>query len=366
MANFTARKLLPADLPELRNLFSTRNDTDRLDPDQRLNMVSRVAFSNPLAKEEATYFVIDDKDQLIAHVGRMPMRVTVFGQEKKAFFVHDLYVRPDYRSSGMGLFISMALYDVTSDQSDSFCWLLWPSHLNLDLLRRYGYFETYANGFVKILKFEYIVRRLGVRPLIAKAVSVVPNLLIRLVDGIVMRTSGGSCRVVAIDRFDHRFDELNDRVGLKFGLISSRRADVLNWKYANFPGRHCSSFAAVRGEVVEGFVVLEVRDTGDNSGRAGLILEALADPADSSTLSTLLAFTVSYFRDRQVERIRCVAAGDEYASILKRHLFLSRKSWRVPVMLGNLETCLRMKRVLTDRTKWHISLGDSDGFMFME
>jgi len=364
MSKFTVRSFETADLLRFRDLLGTRDDLDNIDPDLRLNMVSRIAFDNPVAEGEATYFVVEDKGQVVAHVGRMPALVGVAGGQLKAYFVHDLYVRPDYRKDGLGFFISMALYDATSKDSDSFCCLLWTTHLNLDIQRRFGYLEAYADGFLKVLKFEFVMRRLGLPRLLTKVVSIVPNFLLRMADGIRSKMSTSSCRIAPVDRFDIRFDRLTDRVASKLGLFFSRSSDILNWKYVDAPGRHSKSFAAFDGDEVLGYIVLEAPDCNKASKLPGLILEIVVDPDDSSTTSRLLAAAVSYFRGMGAEYIRCVATEKQLQRALRTHLFVSRKSWRVPVMLGNLDKCPDIRDVLIDTSRWHFTLGDSDGFMF--
>lgn len=365
MGKFEVRRLKTDDMPQLRELLSTRDDTNEIGPDKRLRMVEWLAFNNPLACGQASYFVVEDDGKLVAHIGRMPCQFYVGSQQTRGYYVHDLFVRPDYRSSGMGLFVSIALYEATNDESDSFCCLLWTSDLNLDIQRRFGYLEIHAGGFVKICRFEFLARKLGVPDIIMSALCFIPNLLLRVGDSLRIRFRRATCRIVPVERFDSRFDDFIERVRPRLGICSSKCSDVLNWKYIDSPRRFRNCFAAIDGDRVIGYVVLDITTDARDGTDTGRIIDIGFDPEDKITPSQLVGFAVSFFRKRGVETIRCVATQHRLTSILRSYWFLSRDSWKVPMMLGNLDKCPDLENALTDPRQWHMTRSESDGFMFV-
>lgn len=117
MSKVLIRPLYLEDISQMRALFQTRDDLDLDGAEKRTRMLEYIAFNNPYANGEPTYFVADDGEHIVGHLGRMPMKFLVKGKIHKGYYIHDLYVHPDYRASGKGFFVSNALYKKIEDES---------------------------------------------------------------------------------------------------------------------------------------------------------------------------------------------------------------------------------------------------------
>ena len=365
MSQFSIRKLERSDLDKLRELLATRDDTRAAELERRLQMVSWVAFENPVANGEATYFVAEDQGQLIGHLGRMPTDFLVDGKTVRGYYIHDLFVCPASRRKGMGLFISMALYKAAKEESGSFCVLPWATPLNLRIQRRLGYYqEVTVDNYVKILKAQVVFNNAVKSQRLQTILSWVPNVLLAGLDRVKgMRAAGDAVRLV--ERFDERFDALNERLAPRLGVCAAKTAQFLNWKYVDRPVRAQRVYAVYGDDRVEGFMCLGIARYEDHGQRVGLIMDLTADPGDRKTVSLLVTRAVAHFRAAGVGTIQCVLTQPEIASVVRGHLFLHKQAWKQPVMLGNLDKCPVPNMDLSDMRRWHMTKGESDGSMFL-
>ena len=120
MNTIKIRPLEPADMVKMRHLVRTRHDLDDQGAQRRTQLMDWIAFYNPFANGETTYFVAEEDANLVAYLGRMPTEFIVGGKIQRAYFIHDLYVHKEYRKKGMGLFLSMALSEALEKDSKSF------------------------------------------------------------------------------------------------------------------------------------------------------------------------------------------------------------------------------------------------------
>lgn len=364
MSQFSIRKLERSDVDQLRELLATRDDTEAEELDRRLDMMKWLAFDNPVADGEPTYFVAEAEGKLIAHLGRMPNNFLIDGKVVRGYYIHDLFVCPAYRQKGMGLFISLALYKATKEESDSFCALPFATPLNLRIQRRLPFYQEVAvDNYVKILKTEVILHGLVKSGRVLQLLSWVPNVLLSTIDTVMQNMS--SVEVERVERFDERFDALNDSLSSRLGICSAKTADFLNWKYIDRPVTSHRVYAVFEEGKVLGFVSLGFARYLDHGQPVGLIMDLTADPADKKTISALAAKAVSHFRTLGAGTIQCILTQPGIASGLKRHLFLHRNAWKQPMMLGNLDKSPVPGMDLSDMRLWHMTKGESDGSMFL-
>lgn len=174
-----------------------------------------------------------------------------------------------------------------------------------------------------------------------------------------------SVEVERVERFDERFDALNDSLSSRLGICSAKTADFLNWKYIDRPVTSHRVYAVFEEGKVLGFVSLGFARYLDHGQPVGLIMDLTADPADRKTISALVAKAVSHFRALGAGTIQCILTQPGIASGLKRHLFLHRNAWKQPMMLGNLDKSPVPGMDLSDMRLWHMTKGESDGSMFL-
>jgi GNAT superfamily N-acetyltransferase len=359
MENIKIRKLTISDMKQIGNLLQTREELNQDGAEKRKRLLEWLAFRNPFANGESTYFVAEDSERIVAHLGRMPTEFTINGRRQRGYFMHDLYVHPEYRKKGKGYFISMALYKAVEENTDSFCCGLWTSPLNLEIQRRRRYLELHADKYVKLLHPNSISQVLR-KDTFAKLIYPFLKIVFLVIDAILLRIHSREMLVTEVKRFDSRFDDLNQKIVQKVGIASFKHSSYLNWKYVDRPFRRSTIFAAEEDGQILGFAV--VSDGLKNGYRKGSVLEISADPDDARTISSLCREIIVHFKKRKVYSIHCYLTDKRFAKIFKRFLFIKDFS-SDPVLLTNLEKCCEVRDYLIDINNWHLSYGDSDGPM---
>ncbi len=349
-------------MEQMNQLHHTRDDvTEPGDAEKRTQLLEWLAFHNPFARGEATYYVAEDAGRIVAFQGRMPVEFIIGGSRQKGYYVHDTYVHPDYRTKGLGFSLITALAQATEQQSDSFFCLLGGTPLNLKIQRRMGYHELPpAPQYVKLLNpHKQLTKLLRVRPLVA-LVNPIAQAALALLDTIVMNLNTPHLNTFPVLRFDQRFDELMEHVRGKLGICSCKQSDYLNWKYVDRPYKRDTILAVGSDTRVLGFAVLAMTRGGGRRG--GVIMDLIADPDDRQTISALCRAAVKHFRTCHADFIRYVASDCKFGTVAQRFLFVRSNEGKA-LLLGNLERVPQYNGRLTDTSKWHVSLGESDAFM---
>ena len=358
MKNIRIRGLLPEDIHKIGALIGTRDEIDRAGCEKRVELLKWLAFSNPYANGEPTYFVAEDGERIVAHLGRMPTKFLINGKIESGYFVHDLYVDPEHRKQGKGLFLTMALYKATEANSASFCCLVWTSDLNLQMQRVRGYHEMCADRYVKLLNpCGKLEEKLGQNSL-AKAASLIFRGLGAVVDSILFLLVRSRVNISRIHRFDSRFDAMNQRAGIqKLGIMPLKTSEYLNWKFTQRPFSRTVVFAAEKNNEILGYIVLDIQNEGRY--QTGAIVDIMVDPDDRTTVYSLVIAAIKHFRREKVHYIRCCLSNKKLGRIFKRFFFFNTFFYKEPVMLANLEKFSK-KNSLTNINHWHLTYAASD------
>ena len=359
MKNIKIRELKPGDMGKIGDLLRTREELDEEGAKKRMQLLEWLAFKNPFADNEPTYFVAEEDGRIIAHLGRMPTKFVIKGKPTKGYFFHDLYVHPEYRKKGSGFFLSMSLFKAIEDRSESFCCGVWSSHFTIELERLRGYHELWAHAYVKVINPDEQLNKFFRPKFLVRIISPILRNLIFLVDSILLRPIPSNIKISKIDRFDFHFDNLNQKVLHKAGISSFKESRYLNWKIIDRPFSQTVVFAAKRNEQLNGFVV--VCPNVKKKYPEGTIIDIMADPDDKRIISALIRKAIEYFTERNVYSIMCFLTDKRFLKILRRFFFIKEVKG-MPVMLANLEKC-EERTYLADINHWHLTLSDSDAFM---
>ncbi len=358
MKNLVIRPLTKNDRSGIIDLLATRDGASHDSAEQRWVLLDWMAFNNPSAENEATYYIAEYKGKIVAHLGRMPADFSFRGKDFRGYFIHDLFVHPETRKMGLGFFVSIELYDRANADSGSFCCLVWTTPLNLQLQRKSGYLETYAAGLVRPLNANDFVKH----PLGRKVLNPVARLLSRSTAGIVGSIRSSGVQTEMVKRCDKRFDTLWQSLKARVNICSSKSAAVLNWKYVDRPYARETIIAASRNGQFTGFVVLTTspEKRGD---KVGIVVDLLADPEDRGTLASLCQSAVRHFHSLGLGSARAVMSDPRFAAAFRRQLFLSTKNARRVVMFGNIDRSPLPADILTNTELWNLTRGESDGYM---
>ena len=354
------RPLARSDGDQLRALTGTRDGVGPKEIERRARIVEWIAFHNPHAVRETTYFIAEHDGKMVAHLGRMPVHLLVHGEVARAYFAHDLLVHPEVRQQGLGYGLSVSLYREIETHSDGVFCMLGMTPVNLRIQKRLGYRELGFGRFTKFLDSRALSSYLPA-PVRLPLFRSLFSAIVRSVDAITYRLSSGPGHIIEIHKFDKRFDEFMSRVAPKLGVCPLKTSDYLNWKYVDGPFARRVLFALETDNDIGGFVVLTV--TRGTDGATGVILDVMADPDDTRAISALCTAAVRFFRGEGVGSVSCQLTDPRYIRVFRRHFFLQARS-RPVMTVANIARLPDQEQVLTNVENWHIVLGDSDGFAF--
>ena len=350
----------PSDLDSIRHLNSTHYQGDSLSKKNAL--FDWVACCNPTSNDGTSYLVIKDGEKVVAYLGRMPADFMIQGKKQKGYFVHDLLVDPEYRKKGLGLAFHNRLHTTCEETAGTLTVELWMTEYTHTFLKRKGHYQLDAHWYMRPVSCYSILNKALKNKPVSRLLAPLGQGLFNLYDYLMLSRNRNGISVSKIDRFEKQFDEFADKTAAAFKLSVIRHSDYLNWQYADRPFANYAIFKAERQNDLTGYVVLLIREI--ESIRIGLIVDILADPDDSATISSLCNTAIKYFKKEKVESIRCVLTNKNFIRIFKKCLFF-RERWRKPVdiMLGNLDDHPAKDEVI-DVDGWFLTLGDSDAVLW--
>jgi GNAT superfamily N-acetyltransferase len=363
------RPLRPADMDSFVELCATRDGLDRAAAEKRAQVVEWVAFHNPEADGNPTYFVVDLGGRVMGHLGRMPTRFGVEGRPHRASYIHDLFVHPELQKGGRGFFLAMQMYRAAEQASPSFSVLVWTNEVNLGLQRARKYDELWVERYVKLLRADGPIDRVTGRitgrfglGLVTRAGKPVASGFLGLADR-VLGTALGRRRMQRVDHFDERFDVLAERLLPRLGIAPIKTRDYLTWKYYDRPQIQSAAYVALNsaragagaGELL-GFTIVTAPGP---KFRDSYVLELVADPEDKRTIVALAVQAAEHCRSMGAYSLECVAADPRFARVLRQLLFVPREP-RYPLFRAGSDR-YQHPDVLGRLENWHFSIGDSEG-----
>ncbi len=361
MNSILIRKATRNDMGSIARLIRLRDGINDQAAARRTRLFEWIAFENPYPDKNGTYFLAEDRGTVVGHLGRMPMDFLINGRVQRAYFPHDLFVHPDYRNKGMGLFISMSLYKALENDSKSFFCCMWISPVNLEIQRLRKYHEVDATRYVRFINPRPKIGEYMKYPWAASLCSTGLTAGAAFYDRIHGCLIPSTISVSRIERFDERFDAYNERVSARPIISQCKTSHYLNWKYIDRPYSRFTCLAAFQNGEVKGYIILSPDPAGPDY--RGIIVDISVDMGDPRTLSALFNATVRYFRERNAESVECLVTNKALAKSLTRCLFF-RAYGKEPITFWS-ESGFPGKDTVMDIGNWLLTHGDSDGFMWV-
>ncbi len=361
MTSTTIRPLTPDDMERMEALLQTRDDTDPQKTKMRLKILSWLAFENPFADDQPTYFIADNGKEIIAHLGKMPIEFIIDGRLQKGYFIHDLFVHPNYRKNGGGFFLSMQLYQSVEKSLDSFALLIWTNKQNLAMQKTRGYHELYADRYRKFIYPDLFLKKHIKPDILARLSSFILRKIMTAIDWILCLPIPTGIPVRKIKSLSDQFDQPNPNLIQNIGICPFPSSQYLNWHYINNPFSEMEILIAEENDQIRGYIVLCTILT--ESHHEGFIVDIMVNPNDKRTLRSLLRASVKYMRSENVNSIRCCLSDPKLSRFLKSWLFFRNNFKKEPIMLANFSNHEEHSRLI-DIRNWHITYGVSDAFVF--
>jgi GNAT superfamily N-acetyltransferase len=224
------------------------------------------------------------KGEIVGQQAEIAFRLVAGGQELPAAWAIDLMVAPEWRLRGVGPGLMASHSELRSSVAG-----LTQNEDAVNIYRRAGWAEV---GTVPVYTRPLDVPELSRRaPFAARLRRVAPVLQVglRAIDAAlagVARLAG--LRLVPVDRFDERVDQVWERSAPDYPVLAKRDATTVSWQFDQRPeAADFHRFHLVRGSSVLGYVVL--RD-GDHWGGASMsVIDFLAPARWVTPMLTLAA-----------------------------------------------------------------------------
>jgi hypothetical protein len=166
----------------------------------------------------------------------------------------------------------------------------------------------------------------------------------------------GERTIEEIARFDERFDFFCERMTHVYPIMVARHRHYLNWRYIDRPDVKYTTYAAMQGAELQGYVVLSMQR---RMVLQGLVADLLA--VDDATTHLLLRRALTHFLDQGADMVSCWALPHTGLYRTLQHLSFSRR--RVAAVLVSMVFDHEMidEAFLGDPRNWYVAMGDSDG-----
>lgn len=159
-----------------------------------------------------------------------------------------------------------------------------------------------------------------------------------------------------LDLFDERFDVFWAQMASMHPIMVARPRSYLNWRYVARKDASYTIYAAHRAGVIEGYVVLALRQ---QFVVQGLIADILA--VNALTAQILLEHAMEYFFTAEVDMVSAWALpGSSLYETLRRIGFIQRRV-AAPLVAMVFDHDAIDASFLHNPRNWYVTLGDSDG-----
>jgi len=347
-----------SDLRKIRELLESHYQKEYAR--KRVEIFSWISTKNPFSQTAPTYILLENDQQIIAHLGRMPRIFRINGKNVKAYYTHDTLVHPEWRH-GYGIYLNNEMIRELEKATDTFFLAMWMNQFTYMFLKRRGYYELDFYEYKKLLKPKFFLERKLKNRFLTRLIAPFAKYFIAAYDFLVyLPYFSTDLSVSKTPRFDSRFDKLFDKVLSRFRIIGERKAAYLNWRYVDKPFADHTVLTLKRGNDLVGYIVLQIIE--EKAYKVGIINDLLTDPEVSSHIGTLIYAALSYFRKEGVNAVICFLTDSRFIKIFRRFFFI-RESLPIPVLISNLRK-LKWPEFLTEATNWFLTFGDSDGYLW--
>ena len=364
-AKLKYRPLEPRDMDSFQELVQHREMPNT--PEQRRVLIEHVAFKNPMAGDAPTYFVaVDPDDRVCGYLGTMPTKYVVQGEVVETVTPHDLFVHPELRATGLAFFICAKLYRLVEAQTKQVFPLVWASQPNRELQKTRSYVETSgARRMWRIIRADSQLYRLRdklpgfARAPLEKAIVFAADQALHVFDKGTRVIRGRGLRTFQVERFDERFDDLAERVVPSAAIQPYKPASLLNWRYIDRPSNRKTCFAVERGDQVVGWVVVGERTVGK-----GTFVDFLAHPEDKEAIAALVMQSLQHFARTGASMVEALVTDPRFARVFRHFLFFEGRDREYLLIGGVGEREGPARAYVTNPDNWHLTDGDTDGFLF--
>jgi hypothetical protein len=256
-------------------------------------------------------------NRIIGHYGITPVIMKIGNAYVTASCAHDGATHPDHE--GRGVFSSVvnrAYLDAGQNAMH-----VTYGFSDADLGPTYGRYEhlghiCFTKTMIKVLDWEPFLARYIPIEFLTRAAGSALGTIRR------SRSSKGDLTIERVTSFDERVDTLWEKVSQNFRVIVRRKHTYLNWRYVAHPDANYTIYAALEGDVVLGYCVLEQRQ--HKNARLGLLVDVLGVQDRRDVVGCLIDRAVEYSERENLDAVQFrISERHPYAPLFRRAGFIT-------------------------------------------
>jgi GNAT superfamily N-acetyltransferase len=334
-------------------LRNTHADDPRQSDPQYWNWHYRKClFSTP---DNIPLWIAKSGEKIVGQLGAIPVELNVAKETRRAIWILDFMVHPDFRRYGIGKKLVLAMNEVYPTMLT----LITHEQHTLKLLQKLDWkFVGNIRRYSKVVCAGNAVREIAkITPLRAVVNTAFSFLRSKYPANIAIRK---------IERFDETFDEFWEQAGAQKKCSVARTADILNWQYVEQPGKKFDIFGFYESEKLHGYIVMFFRKADKNGviAKAAITDICYSDHRTENSLEVidaLLKTALNAAAERGVGALVTDVIDPLIEGRLKHFDF-----WAVKNPLLLVAKTDDRQDLVYDLENWFITRGDSDVSIFEE
>lgn len=309
-------------------------------------------FENPFGQPRA-WLAFNSSSRVIGMAAVFPRQIKVNGTVVQAWNGGDTSVDKEFRTLGVAIKLRQAVKACVNPQEMSFLYS-YPVDRMRVVLERIGH--RTIGSFVRhgaILRSNQLLQEyIGPRPGVA-LLARVANLLLPLQWSYRFSTNRFRVHLQQENAFGDEFDDLYQRVCLRYPVMTVRDAAFLNWRFVKNPNvRNLHIFRFEEEGTLQGYAVVGLEKS------AARILDILVD-GDHRAIRALLLGLIRWLRSYRICTLSLLATAT--SPLLKEarplgFLFQDRRDAGITVYTPNPV----LSEVLMDEKNWYMTPADRD------
>ena len=289
-------------------------------------------------------------ERIVAQVATIPVEVNIAGERRRAIWIVDMVVDPDFRRRGLAKKLVLA--------AEEFC------HFGLVI----GTNEQHSDPLLQSLGYRHVAKIPRFHKLLfpANDVREIANLnflrkTVNLAFAPFRPRYKKNKNVRAVESFDASFDELWAEAEAQWSCAVRRTSKFLEWQYARQPGKRFDVIGYYEGEKLLGYAVLFFRKPRANGAISKAAITDICYHTENpkKIVDALLQESLRLAVMRGTGGLVTDVLDDLVEERLSFHGF-----WRVKSPLQFMVKSADRQDLLYNPEKWFVTRGDADVSIF--
>jgi len=314
-------------------------------------------LENPyVSPDDIPVWIVRSGEKIVGQVAAIPVELKVGEENRRAFWLVDYILLPEYRPGGLGIF----LFQMGGGQCKT--------------LLSLGYNEN-SSAVMRLLKWQPLgsINRYHMLLFPGHAASEIARLpLLRKLVNLLYAPYRASLRPRAptedgllreVTTFDASFDELWSDAATQWPCAVVRNAKMLEWQFMRQPGKKYDVLGCYKDNRLSGYIVLFFRKTGvDGAPPKAAISDLCYGPNNSAeVIDNLLQGALRLALERKAGSLVIDILDERVEAHLRRFGF--RRIKASPLFAAKTAA---QQDLIYERSNWFLTRSDSDVSIFEE